>query len=180
MKEKKKTDVMNITKTNFKKPIFVLNIKNITKTFLNGKIIANDNITLDFKKGEIHSIVGENGSGKSTLMNILFGLYKQDKGKIFINGEQVDMSNAGSAKKHKIGMVHQHFHLVDAFTVLDNIILGQESIKLEDGKREKLEKEILSLTKEIEKTDEKTVKKIIDILNKLKYSKQEDIKSRNI
>ena len=180
MKEKKKTDVMKITKTNFKKPIFILNIKNITKTFLNGKIIANNNVTLDFEKGEIHSIVGENGSGKSTLMNILFGLYKQDKGKIFINGEQVDMSNAGSAKKHKIGMVHQHFHLIDAFTVLDNIILGQESIELDDEKKEELEKKLSSLTKEIEKTDQKKVKKIIDILDKLKWSKQEDVKSRNI
>ncbi|NQX83135.1 MAG: ATP-binding cassette domain-containing protein [Mycoplasmataceae bacterium] len=105
---------------------FILELKNITKTFLGGKIIANDNISLSFKKNEIHALVGENGSGKSTLMNIIFGLYKQDKGDIFINKNIVNMYQSGSSKKYNIGMVHQHFHIVENFTVLENVILGQE------------------------------------------------------
>jgi len=106
-------------------------MKNITKTFLGGKIIANDNVSLSLNKGEVLSIVGENGSGKSTLMNILFGLYKEDKGTIKFMGELVDMYASGAASKYKIGMVHQHFHLVDKFTVLDNILIGQEKAPID-------------------------------------------------
>lgn len=105
----------------------VLELKNITKTFLGGKILANNNISLEFKKSEIHSLVGENGSGKSTLMNILFGLYKSDSGSIIIDGKQVNMYHANAASKYKIGMVHQHYHLVDNFSVIDNILIGQEN-----------------------------------------------------
>ena len=108
-------------------PVFnILKLCNITKTFLGGKIIANNNISIDFKRGHVHAIVGENGSGKSTLMNIIFGLYKQDQGDIFFNGELVNMFLSGAAKKNKIGMVHQHFNIVEDFTVLENVILGQE------------------------------------------------------
>jgi simple sugar transport system ATP-binding protein len=103
-------------------------MQNITKTFLGGKIVANDDVTLRLKENEILSIVGENGSGKSTLMNILFGMYKQDSGKIFFRGKEVNMYASGAASKYRIGMVHQHFHLVDKFTVLDNILIGQERI----------------------------------------------------
>ncbi len=109
----------------------ILELRNITKTFLNGKIIANDNISLNFTRNEIHALVGENGSGKTTLMNIIFGLYKEDEGDIFLNGKKVDMYTSGAARKYKIGMVHQHFHLVDRFSVLENIILGQEQPELE-------------------------------------------------
>ena len=103
-----------------------IDLINITKSFLNGQIIANDNISISFKKGEIHSLVGENGSGKSTLMSILFGLYNLDSGEIHINNKKVNMYDQGAATKHKIGMVHQHFHLVENFTVIENIIIGQE------------------------------------------------------
>ncbi len=105
---------------------YILEMTNITKTFLNGKIIANDDISISFERNKIHTIIGENGSGKSTLMSILFGLYKQDSGKIRLNGKRVDMYTAGASKKYKIGMVHQHFHLVDDFTILENILIGQE------------------------------------------------------
>ena len=106
----------------------ILEMKDITKTFLGGKIIANDNVSLTLGEGEILSIVGENGSGKSTLMNILFGMYHQDSGKIFFRNKEVNMYASGAAAKYRIGMVHQHFHLVDKFTVLDNILIGQERI----------------------------------------------------
>ena len=132
MKNAKKTEVVLSTETQAGENI--LELKNIVKTFLGGKILANDNISLTFAKKEVHAIVGENGSGKSTLMNIIFGLYKQDKGDILINGKIVDMYQSGSAKKYKIGMVHQHFHLVDDFTVLENVILGQEDGGLEKNK----------------------------------------------
>lgn len=131
MKNKKKTEVVQSAETHIIENI--LELKGIVKTFLNGKILANDNVSLSFAKKEVHAIVGENGSGKSTLMNIIFGLYKQDEGDIFINGKIVDMYQSGSAKKYKIGMVHQHFHLVDNFTVLENVILGQEDGGLENN-----------------------------------------------
>ncbi len=132
MKNKKKTEVVLSTET--QTVVNILELRNIVKTFLSGKILANDNISLTFSRKEVHAIVGENGSGKSTLMNIIFGLYKQDKGDIFLNEKLVDMYQSGSAKKYKIGMVHQHFHLVDDFTVLENVILGQEDGGLKQNK----------------------------------------------
>lgn len=99
---------------------------NITKKF--GSLVANDNITLKVKKGEIHAILGENGAGKSTLMSILFGLIKADSGTIKIFGKNVKIENPNIANDLKIGMVHQHFKLVEVFTVLENIILGRETI----------------------------------------------------
>lgn len=96
--------------------------ENITKTF--GSVIANENITFDIYKGEILSLLGENGSGKTTLMNMLSGIYFPDEGKIYINGKHVSISSPMDAFAHKIGMVHQHFKLIDVFSCLENIVLG--------------------------------------------------------
>ncbi|WP_202708394.1 ABC transporter ATP-binding protein [Sporosalibacterium faouarense] len=101
---------------------------NITKKFPG--IIANDNITLRLKKGEIHALLGENGAGKSTLMSVLFGLYQPEGGEIKKNGKIVNISNPNDANALGIGMVHQHFKLVEIFTVLENIILGVEPNKM--------------------------------------------------
>mgnify|MGYP001492228039 FL=1 len=103
---------------------YVIEMLNITKEFPGIK--ANDNITVQLKKGEIHALLGENGAGKSTLMSILFGLYQPDEGCIKINGEIAEINDPNDANRYKIGMVHQHFKLVETFTVLDNIILGVE------------------------------------------------------
>ncbi|WP_312650973.1 ABC transporter ATP-binding protein [Proteiniclasticum sp.] len=97
---------------------------NITKEFPG--IIANDNITLNLKRGEVHALLGENGAGKSTLMSVLFGLYQAEKGEIRKNGKVVKINNPNDANALGIGMVHQHFKLVEIFTVLENIILGVE------------------------------------------------------
>ena len=99
----------------------------ITKEF--SGLVANDNITLQLKKGEIHALLGENGAGKSTLMSILFGLYQADQGIIKLDGEEVKIKDPNDATKLHIGMVHQHFKLVEIYTVLQNIILGMEPIK---------------------------------------------------
>lgn len=103
---------------------YVIEMLGITKTFPGIK--ANDNITLRLKKGEIHALLGENGAGKSTLMSVLFGLYEPDKGYILKNGARVSIKNPNEATALGIGMVHQHFRLVEVFTVLENIILGAE------------------------------------------------------
>lgn len=99
-------------------------MKDITKTF--GELRANDSVNLEVRKGEIHAIVGENGAGKSTLMNILYGMYHPDDGKIYLNGIETSIHSPADAIKIGIGMVHQHFMLVNTFTVLENIILGDE------------------------------------------------------
>lgn len=101
---------------------------NIRKEFPG--IVANDDITLQLKKGEIHALLGENGAGKSTLMSVLFGLYQPEKGEIRKNGEVVKINNPNDANDLGIGMVHQHFKLVEIFTVLENIILGVEPNKM--------------------------------------------------
>ena len=106
---------------------YFLELENISKTF--GTLKANNNISLNVKKGEIHALLGENGAGKSTLMSIIFGLYKADTGTIKINGKQVDINNPNEANDLGIGMVHQHFKLVEVFSVLENIILGVEPNK---------------------------------------------------
>ena len=103
---------------------YVIEMLGITKAFHG--TVANDNITLKVKKGEIHALTGENAAGKSTLMSVLFGLYKADKGEILKSGRRVTIKNPHDAAKLGIGMVHQHFKLIEAFTVLDNIILGSE------------------------------------------------------
>ncbi|WP_434325187.1 ABC transporter ATP-binding protein [Mycoplasma capricolum] len=108
---------------------YAIEMQNITKTFLNGSIVANDDITIRVKKGDIHALVGENGAGKSTLMSILFGLYQPTSGIIKVNGKEEIISNPIKANKLGIGMVHQHFKLVEVNTVLENIILGVEQTK---------------------------------------------------
>jgi ABC-type uncharacterized transport system ATPase subunit len=105
-------------------PEYVIEMLNITKIFPGIK--ANDDVTLQLRKGEIHALLGENGAGKSTLMSVLFGLYQPDGGVIKKNGEVVRISDPNDANALHIGMVHQHFKLVECFTVLDNIILGVE------------------------------------------------------
>ncbi|ANB59200.1 ABC transporter ATP-binding protein [Anoxybacteroides amylolyticum] len=106
---------------------YVIEMLNIRKVF--GNFVANDNITLQVKKGEIHALLGENGAGKSTLMNVLFGLYQPDGGEIRVKGQPVKIANPNVANDLGIGMVHQHFMLVDTFTVTENIILGSEPTK---------------------------------------------------
>jgi len=108
---------------------YAVEMKNVTKTFLGGKIIANSNVNIAVKVNEIHSICGENGAGKSTLMSILFGLYKEDSGEVYVKGHKVDFKNAMQANAAGLGMVHQHFKLVNAFTLLENIMLGAETTK---------------------------------------------------
>jgi simple sugar transport system ATP-binding protein len=99
-----------------------VSMRNITKTF--GTIVANSDVSLDIYKGEILALLGENGSGKTTLMNMLSGIYYPDAGQIFINGKEVSISSPKEAFDHKIGMIHQHFKLVDVLTAAENIILG--------------------------------------------------------
>ena len=103
---------------------YAIEMLNITKKFPG--IIANDNVTLRLKKGEIHALLGENGAGKSTLMSVLFGLYHPEEGEIRKDGEKVEIKDPNDANRYGIGMVHQHFKLVECFSVLDNIILGVE------------------------------------------------------
>jgi general nucleoside transport system ATP-binding protein len=108
----------------------ILELKGITKQFPG--VLANDNIDLKLNKGEILALLGENGAGKSTLMNILYGLYQPDEGEIFINGEKVIIDSPTDAIDVGIGMVHQHFMLIPVFSVAENVMLGQESIKYGD------------------------------------------------
>ncbi len=107
---------------------YAIEMLNITKKFPG--IIANDNVTLRLKKGEIHALLGENGAGKSTLMSVLFGLYHPEEGEILKDGEKVEIKDPNDANRYGIGMVHQHFKLVECFSVLDNIILGVEPNKI--------------------------------------------------
>jgi simple sugar transport system ATP-binding protein len=121
-------------------------MENITKIFPG--IIANDKITLQLKKGEIHALLGENGAGKSTLMSVLFGLYTPEEGVIKKNGQVVTIHNPNDANALGIGMVHQHFKLVENFTVLDNIILGAEPQKGLFINREEARKKIKALSEQ--------------------------------
>lgn len=123
---------------------YIIEMLNITKRFPG--IIANDNITIQLKKGEIHALLGENGAGKSTLMSVLFGLYKAEEGEIRKNGKVVEINNPNDATALGIGMVHQHFKLVDVFTVLDNIILGTEPVKNGFVDRKAARKKIMELS----------------------------------
>ena len=105
----------------------VLELKGITKRFPG--VLANDHIDLTLHEGEVLALLGENGAGKSTLMNVLYGLYTQDEGEIYIRGEKVDIEGPNDAIDLGIGMVHQHFMLVPVFTVTENVMLGMESVK---------------------------------------------------
>ena len=104
--------------------IAAVTLKNVTKTF--GKVVANDKVSLSIYKGEVLALLGENGSGKTTLMNMLSGIYFPDEGQIFIDGREVVIASPKDAFSHGIGMVHQHFKLVDVLTATENIILGME------------------------------------------------------
>ena len=123
---------------------YVIEMLNITKIFPGIK--ANDNITLQLKKGEIHALLGENGAGKSTLMSVLFGLYQPEEGCIKKNGEVVEIRNPNDANALNIGMVHQHFKLVECFSVLDNIILGVEPNKMGFLQKADARKKVLELS----------------------------------
>ena len=103
---------------------YAVQMHGITKVF--GTFKALDGVDLDVRKQSVHAILGENGAGKSTLMNVLYGLYSADEGEVFLNGKHVDISNPNDAIAQGIGMVHQHFMLVDNFTVTENIVLGDE------------------------------------------------------
>lgn len=105
----------------------ILEMRDITKRF--GNVLANDHINLEVEKGEVHSIVGENGAGKTTLMNILYGLYHADSGEILIEGEEVKIHDPSDAIDYGIGMIHQHFKLIRAMTVAENVMLGMEPRK---------------------------------------------------
>ena len=107
---------------------YVVEMLNISKKF--GNFYANKDITLQLDKGEVHALLGENGAGKSTLMNVLFGLYQPEEGTIKVRGKEVDIANPNIANDLGIGMVHQHFMLVENLTVTENIILGNEPTKM--------------------------------------------------
>jgi simple sugar transport system ATP-binding protein len=134
--------------------MYIIEMHNITKVFPG--IVANDNVTLQLKKGEIHALLGENGAGKSTLMSVLFGLYKQEEGKIFVNEikednevieKEVNITGPGDANALGIGMVHQHFKLVHNFTVLENIVLGSETTHLGMLQKKESREKVLALSK---------------------------------
>ncbi len=116
----------------------------ITKEFPG--IVANDNVTLQVERGEIHALLGENGAGKSTLMSVLFGLYQPEKGMIKKDGVQVRINNPNDANRLGIGMVHQHFKLVENFTVLENIVLGAETVRMGMLKMDDARKKVLELS----------------------------------
>lgn len=124
---------------------YIIEMLNITKEFPGIK--ANDNVTLRLKRGEIHALLGENGAGKSTLMSVLFGLYEPEKGEIRKNGKRVKIKTPNDATSLGIGMVHQHFRLVEVFTVLDNIILGAETTFFGFIKRKKSKEKLESIMK---------------------------------
>jgi simple sugar transport system ATP-binding protein len=119
----------NKIKQIYGKSEFAIEMYDITKTFANGSIVANKDVTLKVKTNTIHAIIGENGAGKSTLMSILFGIYHPDGGHIKVNGENIKFNSAQDASRVGLGMVHQHFKLVNVFTILQNIILGAEITK---------------------------------------------------
>ena len=106
---------------------YIVEMRHITKRFPG--IVANDDVSIQIKRGEVYALLGENGAGKSTLMSMLFGMYEPDSGEIYIQGEKVNFLSSNDASAHNIGMVHQHFKLVDNYTVAENIVLGMEPMK---------------------------------------------------
>ncbi len=123
---------------------YAIEMLNITKRFPG--IVANDNITLQLKKGEIHALLGENGAGKSTLMSVLFGLYQPEEGVIKKDGNVVEIKDPNDANALGIGMVHQHFKLVECFSVLDNIIMGVEPTKYGFLMKDEARKKVIALS----------------------------------
>ena len=140
---------------------------NITKAF-GKKVIANKDISFSIEKGLVYSLLGENGSGKTSLMNVLVGIYKQDTGKVFVNGEEANINSPSDAYKYKIGMIHQHFKLVNVFTATENVVLGLTKEDYEvfyKETKEENEKLITELKAELDK--------IPDIDEKLKVALSE-------
>ena len=125
----------------------MLELRNITKTF--GNVVANNDVSINIEKGTIHAIVGENGAGKSTIMRIAYGFYTADSGEILVDGKTVQIKNPHDAIALGIGMVHQHFMLVDTMTVAENIILGAETGGAANLDLEKANKDILALSNEL-------------------------------
>ena len=123
---------------------YIIEMLHITKEFPGIK--ANDDITLQLRRGEIHALLGENGAGKSTLMSVLFGLYQPEKGEIRKNGVPVKINDPNDATALGIGMVNQHFKLIDVFTVLDTIILGAEDTKLGFLQKKKARQKVKELS----------------------------------
>ena len=123
---------------------YAIELLHITKVFPG--IVANDDITLRVRYGEIHALLGENGAGKSTLMSVLFGLYQPEEGEILVNGKKAEIKNPRTANALGIGMVHQHFMLVQNFTVLENIVLGVETAKHGVLQMEEARKKVLALS----------------------------------
>ena len=123
----------------------VLRMEHITKKF--GSVYANRDINFDVRAGEVHTLLGENGAGKSTLMNVLFGLYQPTEGDIYVRGQKVKIESPSQAVKLGIGMVHQHFMLVEAMTVFENIILGDTRSKGIFIDRNARKEEILELSR---------------------------------
>ena len=119
-----------------------IELRGITKTF--GSVVANDHIDLDVRRGEILALLGENGSGKTTLMNMISGIYHPDEGSIHVNGREVVINSPMDAKKLGIGMIHQHFKLVDVFSAMDNVVIGAEGKRI---KPRELKEKIQELTK---------------------------------
>ena len=124
----------------------VLEVRGITKRFPG--VLANDNISLALHKGEVLGLLGENGAGKSTLMNMIYGLYKPDEGEILVNGQAVEITGPKDAIELGIGMVHQHFQLVDVLTVTENVMLGNESVSGPFLRRDRARREIMELSQE--------------------------------
>ena len=106
---------------------YIVEMRHITKRFPG--IVANDDVSISVRRGEVYALLGENGAGKSTLMSMLFGMYEPDHGTILIDGKPVVFHSSNDAAAHSIGMVHQHFKLVDNYTVAENIVLGIEPMK---------------------------------------------------
>src|SRR5699024_6573968 len=106
---------------------YIIEMRHITKRFPG--IVANDDVSIQIKKGEIYALLGENGAGKSTLMSMLFGMYEPDEGEIDVKGEKVHITSPNYATKLNIGMVHQNFKLVSNYTIAENIIMGMEPVK---------------------------------------------------
>src|SRR5688572_22077006 len=126
----------------------MLELKNIRKVF-HGDCVANDDVSLTVRKGTIHAIVGENGAGKSTAMKIVYGFYNPDAGEILLEGKSTTIRDPHDAIALGIGMVHQHFMLVDTMTVAENIILGAETGTATNLDLEKANKEIRALSDEL-------------------------------
>lgn len=124
---------------------YIIEMLHITKKFPG--IIANDDITIQLKKGEIHALLGENGAGKSTLMSVLFGLYQPEEGIIKVKGQEVKIKGPLDANALGIGMVHQHFKLVHNFTVLQNIVLGMETVEKGLLKMDAARQKVMELSK---------------------------------